>query len=53
MHIHKIFTVKHLKSLLAVQEFNVLVYSEPGGIDCSLLVLWFLSVNLDVDVIRF
>jgi hypothetical protein len=38
---------------LAVQEFNFLVYSEPGSIYCSFLVLWFLSVNLDADVIRF
>ena len=30
---------------LEAQEFNFLVYSEPDGIDCSLLVLWFLSIN--------
>ena len=38
---------------LAVLEFNFLVYSEPDGIDYSLLILWFLSINLDVDVNRF
>jgi len=30
----------------AVKEFNFLVYPEPDGIDCSPLVLWFLSINL-------
>jgi len=32
--------------LLAIQEFDFLVDSEPDGTTCSLLVLWFLSVNL-------
>ena len=39
--------------LLVIQEFDFLVDSEPDGISCSLLTLRFLSVNLDVDVIRF
>jgi hypothetical protein len=30
---------------LVAQTFNFLLYSEPDGIDCSLLVLWFLSIN--------
>jgi len=30
-----------------------LVYSKCDCIDCTPLVLWSLSINLDVDVIRF
>jgi len=30
----------------AVQEFNVLVYPEPDGIDCSPVVLWFVFGSL-------
>jgi hypothetical protein len=39
--------------LLAIREFDFLVDSGPDGISCSLLILRFLYVNLDVDVIRF
>ena len=36
----------------ATYSVRVLVYPEPDCIDCSPLVLWFLSINLDADVIR-
>ena len=38
--------------MIVVQELDFLVYSELDCIDCSPLVLWFLSINLDVDVIQ-
>jgi len=38
---------------LAVQEFHFLVYSEPDGIDCSLLVLWFLSILSSIQLTQY
>ena len=36
----------------ATYSVSLLVCSEPDRIDCSPLVLWFLSISLDVDIIR-
>jgi len=38
---------------LAIEEFDFLVNSEPDGVDGILLILRFLSVNLDFDLFRF